>query len=176
MHATHEEWRPVPGYEGSYEVSSLGRVRSIPRVLTMRNGQTRTHPGRLLKPRPAGRERMHLQVVVGGRPRYVHRLVLLAFHGPAPAGMQGCHNDGNSKNNRLDNLRWDTGSNNRYDSVRHGTHPMASKTRCNRGHEYTPENTLRYNNNGRTCRACETQRLRQRYLRDRQRRLGGTAA
>jgi hypothetical protein len=53
----------------------------------------------------------------------VHRLVLEAFIGLCPKGMECCHRDGNKWNNSLDNLRWDTRSNNSFDSVRHGTHP-----------------------------------------------------
>lgn len=57
----------------------------------------------------------------GGRRRnfYVHELVLLAFHGPRPAGFEGCHGDGDSKNNRASNLRWDTPAMNIADRTRH---------------------------------------------------------
>ena len=62
----------------------------------------------------------------------VHRLVLLAFVGPCPKGMQGCHfPDRNPGNNQLSNLRWDTGKANQADRIIHGTdcrgdkHPMA---------------------------------------------------
>jgi hypothetical protein len=51
---------------------------------------------------------------------HVHRLVLLAFVGPAPEGMECCHNDGNKANNALSNLRWDTRSANMKDRTRHG--------------------------------------------------------
>jgi hypothetical protein len=52
---------------------------------------------------------------------HVHRLVLDAFVGPRPAGMECRHLDGNPKNNRLDNLCWGTKTENRADSMRHGT-------------------------------------------------------
>lgn len=51
----------------------------------------------------------------------VHRLVLETFIGPCPKGMQACHNNGVKQDNRLENLRWDTGKNNELDKVRHGT-------------------------------------------------------
>lgn len=54
--------------------------------------------------------------------RRVHRLVLEVFTGSCPKGMESCHNNGNNLDNRLENLRWDTRSNNSYDSIRHGTH------------------------------------------------------
>jgi predicted XRE-type DNA-binding protein len=54
-------------------------------------------------------------------PKSVHRLVLEAFIGLCPEGMEACHNNGVKTDNRLDNLRWDTLSNNQLDRVRHGT-------------------------------------------------------
>lgn len=51
----------------------------------------------------------------------VHRLVLETFIGPCPDGMEGCHNDGVRTNNHVDNLRWDSRSENAKDKVRHGT-------------------------------------------------------
>lgn len=53
--------------------------------------------------------------------RYVHRMVLETFVGPCPDGMLGCHNDGNTANNRRTNLRWDTPAANMADKDRHGT-------------------------------------------------------
>src|SRR5262249_22941752 len=53
--------------------------------------------------------------------RYVHRLVLEAFVGPCPNGMEACHNDGNPSNNVLSNLRWDTRKANQEDTFKHGT-------------------------------------------------------
>jgi len=55
----------------------------------------------------------------------VHRLILLAFVGSCPDGMEGCHNDGNSGNCNLENLRWDTPKNNNADKIRHGTNNYA---------------------------------------------------
>lgn len=51
----------------------------------------------------------------------VHRLVLAAFEGQQPEGMECCHNDGNPANNHIDNLRWDTKSANSLDRHQHGT-------------------------------------------------------
>lgn len=64
----------------------------------------------------------HSQVMLRGRMKLsVHRLVLEAFLGPCPELMEGCHNDGDASNNRLENLRWDTKKNNHADKIRHGT-------------------------------------------------------
>lgn len=59
----------------------------------------------------------------GGKPtrKLVHRLVLEAFVGPAPDRHQCCHNDGNPRNNALNNLRWDVASANHADRAAHGT-------------------------------------------------------
>lgn len=51
---------------------------------------------------------------------FVHRLVLEAFRGVSPIGMECCHNDGDKRNNRLDNLRWDTRRANADDRIKHG--------------------------------------------------------
>ena len=75
-----ETWKAVPGYEGYYEVSDMGRVKSL------------------------------------------HRVVLLAFRGPPPAGHECAHNDGTRDNNELENLRYATRVENCADKVRHGTH------------------------------------------------------
>ena len=53
--------------------------------------------------------------------KLIHRLVLETFVGPCPKGMEACHNNGIRTDNRLENLRWDTRSNNAYDAVKHGT-------------------------------------------------------
>lgn len=55
-------------------------------------------------------------------PKYIHRLVLETFISSCPKGMEACHNNGNSEDNRLENLRWDTRGNNRKDAIKHGTH------------------------------------------------------
>lgn len=57
----------------------------------------------------------------------VHRLILEAFVGPCPPGMEGCHNDGNRSNCALFNLRWDTRKANHYDKTIHGTMPVGAK-------------------------------------------------
>lgn len=61
------------------------------------------------------------------RKKYVHRLVLEAFVGPCPPGLEACHNDGNPKNNALSNLRWDTHQSNIDDKEKHGTRLIGEK-------------------------------------------------
>lgn len=96
-----ERWLPVVGFEGRYEVSDLGRVRSLrfrgnggPQVMRTTTNHNGYHVITL------GFERKQFRVP---------RLVLAAFVGPCPRGMEVCHAPDFSKNNnRLDNLRWDT--------------------------------------------------------------------
>jgi hypothetical protein len=68
------------------------------------------------------------------RSTYVHRIVLESFVGPAPAGCEACHNDGDRQNNTIQNLRWDTRKANHSDSVAHHTHrvPPRNKVRGER--------------------------------------------
>lgn len=151
-----ETWRPIPGYEGSHEASDLGRIRSIDRVVDYGDGRRRRRKGTVLK----GTRRHkagHLYVNLANPDiQGVHRLVLLAFVGPAPEGMEGCHNDGDATNNRLDNLRWDTRSANNYDRVKHGRHPARQRTHCPRGHPLRMPNlrAARWQRGFRDCLAC----------------------
>jgi len=129
--ASGEQWRPAVGHPG-YEVSNHGRVRSLDRVLTLRgrDGEDiyRRHRGRVLA--PCANASGHMVVTLGrGNSVYVHQLVLTAFVGPAPAGEEGCHDDGDASNNRLTNLRWGTRASNVADSVRHGTHNFLKENR-----------------------------------------------
>jgi hypothetical protein len=125
-----EQWLSVPGYEGRYEVSSLGGVRSL--------GWLRSDGHHYMKPRVlkpfidrTGTGYLYVQLTMHGRTTKlaVHLLVLAAFRGPAPAaGMQGCHGDGCRTNARLDNLRWDTPKGNSADMVAHGTRLRGERT------------------------------------------------
>ncbi|QZT61281.1 NUMOD4 motif-containing HNH endonuclease [Mycolicibacterium austroafricanum] len=159
-----EEWRPVVDWEDCYEVSNQGRVRSLDRWVANRSSTGRSlMKGRVLAGSidKIGRPYVRLSRQQVAHRKTVSRLVLEAFVGPCPEGMEGCHNDGNPANNWIGNLRWDTRTNNIYDAVRHGTHQQASKTHCKQGHEYTPENTsYRRGGRGRICKECVRIRTR----------------
>lgn len=109
-----EVWKPVVGREGQYEVSSLGRVRSVPHELVHRDGVTRPIKGRLLKLQ--ARDPRYFSVSIGGRSIRVHRLVAEAFLGPAPDGCIVLHANDNGHQNHVGNLRWGTHSTNRADA------------------------------------------------------------
>jgi hypothetical protein len=127
----NERWLPVPGYEGLYEISSLGKLRSFPR-------QTRAG---ILGGKPIAGSKDEDGYIRATFSRdgkatrmYVHDVVLLAFIGPAPAGHEARHLNGHPAENDLGNLTWGTRSENAFDRTRHGTnvnrkgelHPMTS--------------------------------------------------
>lgn len=145
-----EEWRAVVGYEDRYEVSSLGYVKSLPKVVHWPNRSgficTRYHPERILASKVASRGGY---AVIGlcdpAKPDKikqfrVHRLVLEAFVGPCPTEMEARHLNGDRMDNRLENLRWGTKSENAYDKIRHGTHTKTSRTHCPRRHPLADPN------------------------------------
>lgn len=111
--AIPEQWLPVVGFEGYYDVSSHGRVRSLPR---------RKCRGRILKPQPlpAGYLQVNLSVSNVRYTRSVHTLVMRAFEGPCPPGEEVRHLDGNPANNRRSNLAYGTHDENAQDMIRHG--------------------------------------------------------
>jgi hypothetical protein len=153
-----EEWRAIPGYEG-YEVSDLGRVRSLDRWIDQANGSRRLFKGQTLRTRPfprTGHRMVSLKRNSVGETFCVHRLVMLVFVGPRPDGMQICHNNGDSFDNRLVNLRYDTASGNVRDSVAHGTQRNTRKTHCKQGHEFSPENTYVVPTSAGVSRKCRT--------------------
>jgi NUMOD4 motif-containing protein/HNH endonuclease len=118
-----EEWRAVVGYEGFYEVSDLGRVRSIDRVVACGH-QVLNLKGKVLRVAIAknGYPVVTLFKLGKGRTSLVHTLILEAFVGSKPTEMhEGCHGDGDRANSVLSNLRWGTPKENRNDSRRHGT-------------------------------------------------------
>lgn len=121
MEARPAHWLPVIGWEGLYEVSDRGEVRSLDRWIPQ---QQRLFPGRVLKP---GRDGHYLFVHLcyNGKSvsRKVHSLVLEAFAEPRPAGLEACHGPGGKLDNRWpENLSWGTKDKNLGpDKVRDGT-------------------------------------------------------
>ena len=114
---TPVRWLPVVGFEGLYEVSDNGDVRSVvsrhgPRKASrIVAGHVNRGGYRAFK---AHRNSVPKQI-------YVHRAVLLAFVGPCPDGMECAHINGDPLDNRLENLRWSTRLDNSQDKHAHGT-------------------------------------------------------
>ena len=119
-------FRPVIGWEGFYEVSNLGEVRSLPRVIRRSDGTVQTFPGKPLKAMVSNNGYL---VVRLSRPEQrktarVHRLVATAFL-PNPGALPEVnHIDGVKTNPRFDNLEWCTSSQNRH----HAYHVLGSIT------------------------------------------------
>ena len=113
-----EEWRPVVGFEDSYEVSSYGRVRSLDREWEQKNrwGGTYTHRKKGVMLRPGIASNDYPTVALGrGNTRTLHSLVADAFIGPCPAGEEVRHKDDNRRNPMLDNLEYGTRGDNVQD-------------------------------------------------------------
>lgn len=122
---TEIERRPIKGYP-DYAVDANGNVWS--KRVPGPQGRKPREDWRKLSPQRSRRSgvvyrTVGLRQTPGGRKqtRLVHRLILEAFVGPCPKGMVACHNDGDPSNNRLDNLRWGTLSENAADKFDHGT-------------------------------------------------------
>lgn len=164
---TGERWLPIVGYENYYQISDLGRVYALPRTVNYVDGRKRVESGHYLKPtrssRRNGTRTVALTDMRGVRKGHkVSRLVLRAFVGPCPDGMESLHWDDDKDNNALSNLRWGTRSQNMLDKVRNGRHHKAILTHCHRGHEFTEANTKYNSRRHRSCRTCirDCQRIR----------------
>ncbi len=139
-----ETWKDIKGYEGLYKVSNFGRIKSLARKLTLKLVGSRWGKSyvrirtvqEIIRKQQEHRGHWMITLSENGKRKgfSTHRLVLDAFVGPCPEGMECCHNDGNGLNNHVDNLRWDTAKANGQDRIKHGTsnagstHAMAKLT------------------------------------------------
>lgn len=106
----NENWRDIPGYEGLYQVSDLGAIKSVKK-------------NKLLKSTLDKDGRISIQLSKKGirKTNKVCRLVTLAFIGEKPEGYHVCHIDGDKSNNAIQNLRYDTATENAIDFYRYGS-------------------------------------------------------
>ncbi len=150
-----ETWLPVAGYEGSYEASNMGRIKSLDRKVDGRPGRKQPWRGQLKRFTIIDKGYRQVTFCKDGHAtrRLVHHVILETFVGPRPEGLVGCHGNKGVSDNSLSNLRWDTPSSNMYDTVKDGTNVSARKTHCIHGHEYNDVNTVIYNGR-RYCRIC----------------------
>lgn len=120
-----EQWKDIPGYEGLYQASSLGKIRSLDHWGKARNSGFRFFRGKIINAVTGRYGYLLVSLSRDGKvvQRQVHCLVITAFVGDRPDGMDCCHLDGTRINNRVENLRWDTRKSNREDMRRHGTLP-----------------------------------------------------
>lgn len=112
-----EIWKPIFGYEGLYEISNYGQIKRL-------NRDKRCRPFRLIKPlkKADGHVCVDLSKNGSSKRRYIHTIVLETFVEARPQGMECRHLDGNPENNKIENLKWGSKSENTRDSVKHGTH------------------------------------------------------
>jgi len=121
-----EIWKDIPGYEGEYQASSFGRIKSVERKVKSKNWYTgklfyRTVSERILKPGQyckSGHVSVVLHKGTNGKP--VHQLVMRTFVGEPPKGMEVLHINGESTDNRMSNLRYGTRTDNILDVYRQG--------------------------------------------------------
>jgi hypothetical protein len=146
------EWRPIDGQPG-YFVSDEGQVRHHQRVL-----KGTFHP--------KGYKYVHTR---DGMFK-VHKLVAAAFLGPNPGKLYVCHINDVKADNRVENLRYGTPSDNMRDRTRNGRCPAANQTHCIRGHAFDEANTYWHPRVGkppiRACRACRLADKRRRNAED----------
>ncbi len=120
------EYRPIPEWPG-YRAGSDGTIWSCWKIVgigyCMGVRYVLSDTWKQLRPRKQKTGYLMLSLRRDGKTfgMLVHRLVLLAFEGPPPVGMEACHGDGNRAHNSRDNLRWDTRSRNQNDKITHGT-------------------------------------------------------
>lgn len=159
MNQSTEIWLPVVGYEGLYEVSDLGNVRSLDHYARAGRHASRLYRGKQMRlvAGELGRLQVGLSNGAGSQQTFlVHHLVLNAFVGLRPSGTEACHGDGDASNNAVGNLRWDTHFANEADKRGHGTHRNTVKTHCPQGHALVEPNLVlsELRKGGRKCMAC----------------------
>lgn len=122
-----EEWRDIPGHEGLYQASNLGRVRSVDRPVRCISGgveTTRIARGKILKPSPLPTG--HLTIHLGRKKTTtVHIVVSAAFIGPRPNGNDVANLNGDPTDNRPSNLSYTTRTENNRHVVGHGRRPLS---------------------------------------------------
>ncbi|MAX51426.1 MAG: hypothetical protein CMH22_05560 [Methylophaga sp.] len=114
-----EIWKDVPDYEGLYQASNLGRVKSLGRQVLKVNGVTENKPPKVLRQYDNGRGYKSVQLYKNKKSSriYVHRLILITFEG-LKEGLVVDHIDSDRSNNNLSNLRWCSQRENSYNSKR----------------------------------------------------------
>lgn len=103
-----EVWKDIKGYEGYYQISNMGRVRSIERTIENGRGYYKTMPERILKPHNNGTDYLFVELCKNGKGKlfYVHRLVATAFCENLEGYKEINHINEDKLDNRAENLEW----------------------------------------------------------------------
>ena len=115
-----EQWKDIPGYKGRYQASTAGRVRSLDREVIAKyaigpkagTAVLRPLKGRILRPRSDTRGYKYVGLGAKHKSKRIHRLVMLTFAGPCPARYEVLHLNHCPDDNRLENLKYGTRSEN----------------------------------------------------------------
>ncbi len=157
-----EVWVPVAGYEGCYEVSSMGNVRSLDRTVKRTDGVSARLKGKLLQPSIGGNgyQLVSLYRNLKVSKHYVHILVAAGFCSRGVDVEVVRHMNGDCVDNRATNLAWGSYVDNAQDTLAHGRNPQVNKVHCPRGHELErPNLTASMLKHGhRQCLACNRAR------------------
>lgn len=151
-----EDWYPVRGWEGLYEITKGGRVRSLDRVVKSANGRRYFKKGQEMKTYRAGSRYPGVMFSHEGRVEDIqlHRLLAQMFI-PNPDNLPVVrHLNDDARDYRLENLAWGTQKDNLYDIFNNRGHYNSQKTHCKNGHPFDEENTYITRSGGRTCRTC----------------------
>lgn len=138
-----EIWKPLPGFEGYYEISNMGKLRSMNRTVNHSHGGTALKLGKEIKLQQIWSGYQRACVSRNGKPSSVsiHRAVCEAFHGEPPSPIHhAAHLNGVRNDNRASNLAWKTPSENEADKKIHGT--------ANTGDHVPPEKRPRGESHG----------------------------
>lgn len=154
-----EEWRPIIGWEGYYEASNRGRIRSLERIVAKQDGSAQKVEAKILKGtrRKSGTVFVSLRRSSKSKELPVARLVLEAFEGPTPGGIEIRHRNGDVGNNQLSNLDRVLPFQNDPDANVEEADKKAKRSHCKRGHEFNAANTIYRREKLKTrrnCRAC----------------------
>ena len=133
-----ELWKTIKGYDGAYQASTLGRVKSIDRTITNKRDRKQSFKETILTPdhAPNGYERVCLSK--NGRYKHVRvaKLIYEAFVGPVPEGMEIDHINGDNTDNRLENLRVCTHKENCNNPITRERHRKANESRSRKVKEW----------------------------------------
>lgn len=139
-----EQWKDIKGYEGYYQVSDQGRVRGLDRTVPGGRWGTQFVKGGIISQvvRRDGYPTVHLRKDGKRIKHLVHRLVLEAFCGKRPEGMEARHLNDDKMDARLKNLEWGTRSENNLDRTKNKIGYYASREACRKGHEFVDANLV----------------------------------